>query len=683
MGEIFLKLLNMSIAASWLILAVLILRLLFKKMPKWVSCLLWGIVAIRLICPLTIESAYSLIPSGETVQINTVVDGAVSKNVPTIDSEMEIVKDTINPILSEAFAYEEEAGTAPLQILTQITGIVWCCGMVVLLAYAIISQLRIRRMVQEAVLLKDPIYICDAVTSPFILGIIRPRIFLPSGMEAEYMNYVIAHEQAHLKRRDHLWKPLGYLLLSVYWFHPLCWAAYVLLCKDIELACDEKVIRDMALEEKKEYAKALLSCSRQGRMVMACPLAFGEISVKERVKSVLNYKKAAFWMIAAAVGACIIAAVCFLTNPPREYEIRVTIAAGCMESFSYSDEEICPKSGTITLYAGEGLGDTEVVLLPVEAKEEKAYEPTYITPGMPVKLQVEKGTWYKIGVNMQNTTAEDKSVYISVENVEVRIEDAVENDTKPAEGTEEANTEEQSAPQRHDVGDLDGNGEAEYLLISNENSNPDYEGHLSFYFNGESIYEYDDILRIAPGIAEYIDLDGDGEREIFFNFYPYVNSTGLVEYAVLKQTGNGWEPLEMIHGETMLDNQFPISILYGEKKNTILISCEGIQKQIIYDVTDHYEKYINDYQKDGVDPQAFIDILEGNLYTEGDHFGSVAAWGIWSINSGTYERENCLIATHGLLGPEGKQDLLGLLDVYFSYNQEGQVQVVNMELREN
>lgn len=683
MGEIFLKLLNMSIAASWLMLAVLILRLLLKKMPKWVSCLLWGIVAIRLICPLTIESAYSLIPSGETIQINTVVDEGVSKYVPTIDSEMEIIKDTINPILSEAFAYEEEAGAAPLQLLTQIAGIVWCCGMIVLLAYAIISQLRIRHMVQEAVLLKDHIYICDAVTSPFILGIIRPRILLPSGMEAEHMNYVIAHEQAHLKRRDHLWKPLGYLLLSVYWFHPLCWAAYILLCKDIELACDEKVIRDMALEEKKEYAKALLSCSRQRRMVMACPLAFGEVSVKERVKSVLNYKKAAFWMIVAAVGTCIIAAVCFLTTPPREYEIRVTIAAGCMESFSYSDEEICPKSGTITLYAGEGLGDTEIVLLLVDAKEEIVCEPTYITPGMPVKLKVEKGAWYKIGVNMQNTTAEDKSVYISVENVEVRIEDAIENDTKPAEGTEEANTEEQSAPQRHDVGDLDGNGEAEYLLISNENSNPDYEGHLSFYFNGESIYEYDDILRISPGIAEYIDLDGDGEQEIFFNFYPQVNSTGLVEYAVLKQTSNGWEPLEMMHGETMLDNEFPISILYGEKKNTILISCEGIQKQITYDVTDHYEKYINDYQRDGLDPQAFIDILEGNLYTEGDSFGSVAAWGIWSINSGTYAGENCLIATHGVLGPEGKHDLLGLLDVYFCYNQEGQVQVVNMELREN
>lgn len=197
--------------------------------------------------------------------------------------------------------------------------------------------------------------------------------------------------------------------------------AYILFCKDIELACDEKVIRDMTFEEKKQYSKVLLACSQQRRLVMACPLAFGEVGVKERVKSVLNHKKPAFWIIVVAIAVCMIMAVCFLTNPTKEYRIRVTIPAGSTESFCYSDEEICPKGKTLTLYAGEGLGDAEIILLPVEVREENAYEATYITPGMPVKMDVEKGAWFKIGVNMQKSSEDNCDVYVCVKNVEVRM----------------------------------------------------------------------------------------------------------------------------------------------------------------------------------------------------------------------------------------------------------------------
>lgn len=422
MGDIFLKLLNMSITAGWLILAVLCIRLLFRKIPKWVNCLLWGVVAIRLICPFSIESQFSILPSTEPIKSSTVVEGEVQNYIPSIDSRLTIVENTINPMLTETFAYNESDSAAPLQIVTYAAGLVWCCGMVLLIICAMGSAVKLHKLVKEAVCVRDNIYICDVVKSPFILGIFRPRVYLSSALREREMDYILAHESAHLKRKDHWWKALGYLLLCIHWFNPLCWMAYSLLCKDIELACDEKAAKDMTFHEKKEYSKVLLSCARQRSLIMVCPLAFGEVGVKERVKSVLNYKKPTLWIMIATVAVLVILAVCFLTNPTREYQIRITIPAGSTEAFCYSDEEISPKGNTLTFYAGEGLGDTEIALLPVEVREENAYdEPAYITPGMPVKMDVEKGAWFKIGVNVQNTTDESMDVYVSVKNVEVRI----------------------------------------------------------------------------------------------------------------------------------------------------------------------------------------------------------------------------------------------------------------------
>lgn len=427
MGDIFLKLLNMSIAAGWLILAVLCIRLLFRKIPKWITCLLWGVVAIRLISPFSIESAFSLQPSAEPIRSSTIVEGEVVPYVPSVDSSIGVVEDTVNSLLAEAFAYQETESVAPLQVFTGIAGSVWLCGMVVLLIFALVSMIKLRLCVREAVRYKENIYICDAVRSPFVLGLIKPEIYLCSALNESEMDYIIAHERAHLKRKDHLWKPIGYLLLCIYWFNPLCWIAYMMLCKDIELACDEKVIKDMSFGDKKEYSRVLLSCASQRRLVTVCPLAFGEVGVKERVKTVLNYKKKAFWITIPAIIVCITVAICFLTNPKKEYQIRITIPAGSteemlyQEDFFYSDEEISPTGNRITISLGAGMGDTEVVLKPIEVREENAYEPTYITAGMPVKMDVEKGAWFKIGVNMQNPTTEDIDVYVGVQNVEVRI----------------------------------------------------------------------------------------------------------------------------------------------------------------------------------------------------------------------------------------------------------------------
>ena len=312
MEAVFLKILNMSITASWLVLTVIALRFLLKKAPKAFTVILWGLVGIRLILPFSFESVLSLIPSAETVPSNFTYS-----SIPEIDSGIGMINSAINPLISETLAPNEVGGVTPMEIVTLIAAIVWVTGIAAMLSYTLISYLRFRKKVREAAPLRENIYLCDGISTPFILGVIRPRIYLPSNVSEADAQHVIAHEMAHIKRRDHLWKPLGFLLLTIYWFNPVLWIAYILLCRDIELACDEKVIKDKGAQIKKSYSEALVNCSVPRKMIAACPLAFGEGSVKGRIKSVLNYKKPAFWIIIVSIIACISVAVCFLTNPIR------------------------------------------------------------------------------------------------------------------------------------------------------------------------------------------------------------------------------------------------------------------------------------------------------------------------------------------------------------------------------
>lgn len=310
MSEFFLTIVNMSISASWIVLAVLILRLLLKKAPKWITVLLWGIVAVRLICPFTIESVMSLIPSAETISPEIMMD-----DTPEINSGIPILNNTINPVIGESFSPDPATSANPLQILIPVLSVVWLVGIAGMLLYTVISYLKVKRKIGTAVLLRDNVFQSENVVSPFVLGIVKPKIYLPFNMDEQDMSHVIAHEQAHIRRKDHWWKPFGFLLLTIHWFNPLMWLGYVLLCRDIELACDEKVVKELNAEQKADYSQALLSCSVNRRMIAACPLAFGEVGVKNRVKSVLNYKKPAFWIIAIAIVVSIVVAVCFLTNP--------------------------------------------------------------------------------------------------------------------------------------------------------------------------------------------------------------------------------------------------------------------------------------------------------------------------------------------------------------------------------
>lgn len=332
MAAVFLKLLNLSISASWLVLAVLVLRLVSKRSPKWVNVLLWGIVALRLMLPFSIESALSLIPSAETLSPEVVrFDPA-----PTITSGVEFIDNAVNPSLSESFAAAPLASVNPLYVWTYLAGWVWLIGLGAMLLYALVSYLRLRRRVSVSLCVRENIYLCDAISSPFILGVVKPRIYLPSGLDEVQRQNVLSHERAHLARRDHWWKPLGFALLAVYWFNPVLWLAYALLCRDIELACDERVIRTMDESAVKTYSTVLLACSIPRKAVITCPLAFGEVGVKERVRNALHYKKPAFWIVVASAVVCIVVAVCFLTNPPTD-----TDAAGLVgfhrEQVTYAD----------------------------------------------------------------------------------------------------------------------------------------------------------------------------------------------------------------------------------------------------------------------------------------------------------------------------------------------------------
>ena len=320
MTELFLDIVNMSISAGWLVLAVLALRLILKKAPKWVNVLLWGIVAVRLICPFSIESALSLIPSKETISPEIMMDWT-----PEISTGIESLDQVVNPVISTSFAPNPGTSANPLQILIPVAANLWLLGVLILLIYTAISYLSLRHKLRTAVILRDTIFQCETVSSPFVLGILKPKIYLPYSMDGNNLNHVVAHEQAHIKRKDHWWKPLGFLLLTVYWFNPLMWLAYILLCRDIELACDEKVIAELGNEQRADYTQALVTCSVNRRMIAACPLAFGEVDVKERVKSVMNYKKPAFWIVVVAVIACVVVAVCFLTDPETNPENLPTV----------------------------------------------------------------------------------------------------------------------------------------------------------------------------------------------------------------------------------------------------------------------------------------------------------------------------------------------------------------------
>ena len=310
MTELFLQTVNLSYRVSFLILAILLLRLVLKKAPKWISVALWGIAAVRLLLPFSLESVFSMVPSGDLVTPEIMLDPA-----PTIQSGIPAVNDVINPIIQHSFAPAPGDSMNPLQLWLPVAAIIWTVGFAVMVLYTLISYWKLKKQISGGEPVCGRIYRSKNVPSPFVLGLLRPRIYLPDGISETDEAFVIAHEEAHIRRRDHWWKPFGFLLLSIHWFNPLMWLGYIFLCRDIELACDEKVIEKLGEEVKADYSQALLNCSVSRKRIAACPLAFGEVGVKQRIRSVLHYRKPAFWLLAASITLSIAVAVCFLTDP--------------------------------------------------------------------------------------------------------------------------------------------------------------------------------------------------------------------------------------------------------------------------------------------------------------------------------------------------------------------------------
>ena len=375
--QLFIDSLNLAVAASWLIVAILLLRPLLKRMaPKWVLCALWALVAVRLVCPVMLHSdvsAYRL--AGDAVQSSGQVTyfedtgfcGDVSYRPATLLPGASAAMTAAAPISGTAddAAPETSVDTAARpstpsrSIDMNLLSIAWAVGIYIMVMAALAGYLSLRSQVAASIPLEGSVYLCDNIKSPFILGVLRPRIYLTSGMSETARDCVLRHEKAHLRRWDHVWKPLGFALLVVYWYDPLVWLAYILFCRDMELACDERVIRDMAAEERAAYSQALLDCSQGRRWVAACPLAFGEVGVKTRVKEVLWYKKPAFWAVLAAVLVCIAVAVCFLTNPkaqeepdpsPANYKNVAELA------YQMDDVTVTQADGTVTTIFGADLG---------------------------------------------------------------------------------------------------------------------------------------------------------------------------------------------------------------------------------------------------------------------------------------------------------------------------------------
>ena len=317
--EAFLQtLLTMSATAAVVALVVMVLRLPLKKVPRWVTCALWGVVLLRMVLPAGLSLPVSLVPQG-------VSSGAYVEQVLPPATDQTAVPDTPSTAVSPAEGGTQTATPAPAAPSVEVTPVqaphwpavvtgIWAAGCVACLLWAALSYWRLRRQVAEAVRVEPGVYETDQIPSPFVCGFFRPRVYLPAGLDVADRTYVLLHERAHLRRWDHRTKVLAWLALSVHWFNPVLWLAYRLFCRDVEAACDQAVIRTFGREDTARYAEALLHLGRRTPLPAVLPLAFGEEDAKHRIRGVLTYKKPAFWLVLAAAAACVVAAVLLLSD---------------------------------------------------------------------------------------------------------------------------------------------------------------------------------------------------------------------------------------------------------------------------------------------------------------------------------------------------------------------------------
>jgi len=730
MEQFIIQLGYMSIQAVVVILEVLLVRVAFAgaHVPKMYANWLWFLTYIVMICPWKISSAFSFwrMPKGyrgdrieagaqEVQQTLTqiivgevptdVIDG-VGGNTGIVGSQaMEKVTDTLvaGTENMESVVNHVTNGSSTTMSLADVLGVVWILGVIVFLIYSVISYVKLRKKVICSVELQDNIYYADDIYTAFVLGVIRPKIYLPSGLKGETLEYVLAHEKTHIKRLDPLKKVLAFGITVVHWFNPFAWVAFYFFCKDMEMACDEETVLRIGMEKKQDYATALLQLSAERSFLPGAPLAFGENGVKARIRNITGFKKV--WVVVSVVAVLVIAvlAMGFMSK----YEDSTTLErlkdeVGVIDWAENAEPIWLTIDGEKILFEEayydsfvEFFNKLEVtkepispsraddrpkdVVLRVGTSHYNIYNGTYIYIGNDYKE-----IWFDDGVkpSLSYGIINPQQVIDFLNSQEGSVVKATEQEMPvPPEPAPEATPDAENGDEWSKVypwADLDGDGTEEYVLVeSGDFLGGNVEnGRITVYVNNEPVYQYtEDPHIIGVKQMEYVDLDGDGQEEIYVSFIPAVNSMPLEEWFVLKKDGVDWKVLELIsNGQAMNENAFPITVVMKSAPFELGIRCTGWDGEIDFDATARYECLREEVEMNNDAYTAFMDAD----YEAGDVVGGFLDYGIWSIQTGTYEGKNCLIAEHGLGGMRGKYEYYGNAYVYFDYDSEGKIRILDM-----
>ncbi len=754
MEQFIYKLGSMSMQAVVVILVVLLVRAAFAgaRVPKKYVNWLWMLPYIIMICPWKISSVFSFWRMPKRYQMDRIQEGtnkvqqvvtqmvtgtlagegigrqevAVISGVSTPGSVLNIAeKEALgNGAINSAnveFVEGVSGSISNAWSVTDILGLIWLLGIVVLIIYSVVSYIKLKKKVLCSIQVEHNLYCADDISTAFVFGVFRPKIYIPSALHGENITYVLEHERTHIKRFDPLKKICAFGITSVHWFNPFVWVAFYFFCKDMEMACDEETVARIGMEKKQEYAMALLQLSSAKKMLAGAPLAFGEDNVKDRVRNIVRYKKVWVFVSVVAVIVVIVLAAGFLskyedTTTLKKLEDEVGII-----SWSQDAEPIWLTIGEERTFFPEAYYDSFVeffnqlevtkepispsraddrpkdVVLRVGTSHYNINNDTYIYIGNDYKE-----IWFDDGVKpslsygiinpqqvidfikLQEGSVEKAEEQMPSTSPEPELTETPEGETagaqetpKPTPEPAEEITDEWS--QTYPWTDLDGDGSEEYILVERGDFQGmnSVNGRLTVFVNNEPVYQYtEELWIVCVDAMEYLDLDGDGQEEIFVSFMPAVNSMPFEEWFVLKKVDDSWEMLEMYHyKDDMLDNAFPITVVLKEKEFDFVIRCEGWDGEIAFDATAHYERRKAELDEGNGTYEAF---MEGP-YVEGSVVGSPLAWGVWHIQTGTYEGNNCLIAEHGLGGPWGKYDYYGNAYVYFNYDEKGKINILHME----